>query len=428
MQKRGFFYGWIVLFGAWLAMGGAKLGTAAFNALNPAMIQELGWSREAISLGYTVNFALLALMAPVIGVLLDRLGVRRMLVIGGILALAAVGFVGLTTEPWHLYLTYGFLLSIGVSLSFAMPNTVTVRRWFSKRAGISMAILLTGSLVGVIIAPPISLAFADSFGWRWSFLLVGIVGFVMVMVGAILVRQNPESMGLYPDGEEPDPELMKKRADYMARMVQWTIPEAIKTSTIWCFIIAQTGLILGYVAVTQFTITYAILDLNLSKAEAVAIYSLAFVTVAMFARLIISFASDWLMTLLPGRKWVVIFSQFVFCIGMLYGSTISDGRGLTIMVILTAIGASSGLALYTVLLGDLFGVVSMPKILGFTTMIAQFLGALGPWYFGRTFDATGSYSQAFMVSGIIAAVGIVALLIMPKPVKVAESDSASVTG
>lgn len=428
MQKRGLFYGWIVLFGAWLAMGGANLGSSAFNALQPAMLTELGWTRETISLAYTMNFAVMALMSPAIGMLLDRIGVRRILLLGGIVALISLGLVGFTTKPWHLYLTYGVLLPIGVGLSFSLPNMVTVRRWFSKLAGVTMALLLTGSLIGVLFAAPLSLALANSCGWRWSYFLVGIIGFALVVVGALIIRQDPESMGLYPDGEKPDPEIVKNRADYMARMVPWSLAEAIKTNTFWLFTFARIGLIAGSIAVTQFTITFATIDLGVPQKQAVAIFSIAFIGVSMVSRVIFSFASDRLMTLLGGRKWVVIFVQAVFCIGMLYGSTISDARGLTIMVILTAIGSAPALSLYAVLLGDLFGVVSMPKIQGVIGLIGALLGALGPWYFGRTFDYTGSYSQAFLVVGIISIVGIVALIFMPKPVKAAESTQVSATG
>ena len=424
MQKRGLFYGWIVLLGAWLAMGGAYLGSSAFNALQPAMLEELGWTRETISLAYSLNFAVLALMGPVVGAVLDRIGVRRILLIGGIVALIALGLVGFTREPWHLYLTYGVLLPIGVGLSFSLPNVVTVRRWFSKRAGLTMALLLTGSLIGVLFAAPLSSALTTTFGWRLTFFLVGLVGFVLVVVGALLVRQDPESMGLYPDGEKPDPELVKQRADYMARMVRWSLPEAIKTPTFWLLILAQAGLLVGYLAVTQFTITYAVMDLGISQERAVAIFSLAFIGVAMVSRLVISFGSDWLMMVLRGRKWVIVFVQALYCIGMLYGSTIKDATGLTIMVILTAIGAASATSLYAVLLGDLFGVVSMPQLQGVMALISQLVGAVGPWFFAHTFDSTGSYSQAFLVSGIFAVVGIIALIFMPKPVKASESASA----
>ncbi len=428
MQKRGVFYGWIVLLGAWLAMGGANLGASAFNALQPAMLKELGWTRETISLAYTLNFAVLALMGPVVGAILDRIGVRRILLLGGIIALIALGLVGFTRQPWHLYLTYGVLLPIGVGLSFSLPNVVTVRRWFSKRAGLAMALLLTGSLIGVLFAAPLSSALANLYGWRWSYFLAGIIGFALVAAGALIVRQDPESMGLYPDGEKPDPELLTQRADYMARMVRWSLPEAFKTPTLWLLMVAQVGLLVGYLAVTQFTITYAVMDLAVPQERAVAIFSLAFIGVAMVSRLIISFASDWLMTVLHGRKWVIVFAQALYCIGMLYGSTISNATGLTMMVILTAIGAASASSLYAVLLGDLFGVVSMPAIQGVVTLICQVLGALGPWYFGRTFDTTGSYSQAFLVVGILAAVGTVALAFMPKPVKAAEPTPVSAAG
>ncbi len=428
MQKRGVFYGWIVLFGAWLAMGGANLGTSAFNALQPAMLKELGWTRETISLAYTLNFAVLALMGPVVGLILDRIGVRRILLLGGIVALVALGLVGFTRKPWHLYLTYGVLLPIGVGLSFSLPNVVTVRRWFSKRAGLAMALLLTGSLIGVLFAAPLSSALAASYGWRLTYFLVGIIGFALVVTGALLVRQDPESMGLYPDGEKPDPELLARRADYMARMVKWSLPETLKTPTFWLLILAQIGLLVGYIAVTQFTITYAVMDLGVPQEKAVAIFSLAFIGVAMVSRLVISFASDWLMTVLHGRKWVIVFAQALYCIGMLYGSTISDTTGLTIMVMLTAIGAASASSLYAVLLGDLFGVVSMPQLQGAVALISQLVGALGPWYFGRTFDTTGSYSQAFLVVGILAVVGIVALILMPKPVKATEPAPAPAAG
>jgi MFS family permease len=116
---------------------------AAFGVFLPALVQEFGWSRGAISAALSINFLVGGAAGFVVGTLADRYGPRALLAASA--ALAGTGFALVSTihALWHFYLLVGVLGGVGMS-AFYVLSTSTVARWFDARRGLAMGLVLTG--------------------------------------------------------------------------------------------------------------------------------------------------------------------------------------------------------------------------------------------------------------------------------------------
>jgi MFS family permease len=188
---------------------------------------ELGWSRETISLAQSIAIWLYALFVVLSGTLVDRIGSRRTFLIGG--AVTILGWVLFSTvqSPWQLYLYYGVLQSLAVGMTHYVPVMATTRKLFIKRAGLVAGITGSAWAVGNSIFMPVMTGLADSHGWRYTSLVLGICfGAIFMLCALFIIRDTPESMKLHPDGEaSPPPVNCTASAE-----VSWDIKRALKTS------------------------------------------------------------------------------------------------------------------------------------------------------------------------------------------------------
>jgi MFS family permease len=129
-----FFYGWGVVAGLFGVAFFGPMGRYILTSLFPFIMQDPGWSRDTIGLAFTIYFWVYAFFALAAGRLLDRIGGRTIIFIGGFLML--IGLVGLSQVQtiWQFYLLFGVLLAAAVSMTHFVPNTAIVRKWFVKKA------------------------------------------------------------------------------------------------------------------------------------------------------------------------------------------------------------------------------------------------------------------------------------------------------
>ena len=152
----------------------ASLGRVNLSAFLPFMMSELGWARETIGLAQSLGLWLYAPFVLLSGALVDRIGSRKTFLIGG--AVTILGWVLLSTaqSPWQLYLYYGAILALAVAMTHWVPLLATTRKWFMKRAGPVVSITASAWAVGHAIFLPVMTGMADSHGWRYTSLVLGI--------------------------------------------------------------------------------------------------------------------------------------------------------------------------------------------------------------------------------------------------------------
>ena len=158
--------------------GGARFAIGL--VLHP-MAHDLAWSRSALSLSVTVFMVLSACALPLIGQLVDRFGARA--VLGASVLLSALGLASMSVieRPWEALLFYGVVFAIGTAGTSVTPVGVLLSRWFPHRMGMANSIAISGMGVGQLLVILVLAVQLTTFGWRGSFLALGIATLVCVL-------------------------------------------------------------------------------------------------------------------------------------------------------------------------------------------------------------------------------------------------------
>jgi MFS family permease len=196
---------------AWIAAGVTFLtliATAGFGSAPTVLIipleQAFGWSRESISLAISINVLLFGLTAPFAAALMERFGIRRVVMS----ALTTVGIGALSTiwmsKPWHLIVLWGIIVGVGTGSMALVFAASIANRWFIKRKGIVIGALTAASATGRLIFLPGLSRLAVHHGWKSVSITVASAAFVMVPLVFIFLKERPSSAGVTPYGAPDD--------------------------------------------------------------------------------------------------------------------------------------------------------------------------------------------------------------------------------
>ena len=205
------FYGWKLL--ALISFMGS-LNNAFFSKGSALFLlpveTSLGLSRATSSLIFSLARSEGAVEGPIVGYLVDRFGSKKMMVIGTVLA--GIGFVIFALAPnvWMFAVAYLVFIAVGATMGFQHAIAATVNMWFSKYRVRALAIQeASGNLGSMLLIPLIGLLIAY-FSWRWAAALAATSYFFVILPLSAFVKSSPESVGLLPDGADPE-ELNKIR-------------------------------------------------------------------------------------------------------------------------------------------------------------------------------------------------------------------------
>jgi MFS family permease len=225
---------------AWFAAGVTFLtlvATAGFRSAPSVLVipleKSFSWSRDDISLAIAINVLLFGLTAPFAAALMERFGIRRVVMT----ALTTVGIGAYSTifmtKPWHLIGLWGVVVGVGTgSMALVFAATI-VNRWFVKSRGLVIGVLTAATATGQLIFLPGLSALATNIGWKAVSVTVACGAFVMVPLIFIFLKERPSSAGVRPYGAPEDwlePPLNKTNA---GRLAIQTLKEASKVKDFW---------------------------------------------------------------------------------------------------------------------------------------------------------------------------------------------------
>ena len=312
---------------------------------------------------------------------------------------------------WHLYLFYGVIVAIGMSGAF-IPMVSTVARWFVKRRGLMTGVVVAGIGLGTMFIPPIASRLIAAYGWSNSYIIVGIIALVFIILAAQFLRRDPAQMGQRPDGANNEVEVRSLNAN--AR--DFSLQEAIRSKQFWIFC-AMFLIFLFCINTIMVHIAAHATDLKFSETAAANILA-TIGGVSIVGRLATGALADRV-----GTKSAMIIAFIVLTIALFWLQFAPELRMLYLFAVIFGLGYGGLVTLSSPLAADLFGLSSHGGILGITFFVGSFGAASGPFLAGRIFDATGSYQPAFLACGILGIIGIIlALLLRPTVSKGGTND------
>ncbi len=198
------FYGWVVL-GCLCCAGFARQGpaVATLSIFVEPLSREFGWSRTAISGAASLGGLLAAVVAPLIGPVLDRRGSRLVLcaavLVNGVLLMG----LSLTTSLLWFYALF-CLARMNWAAPFELGLYGALNNWFVRRRAFASSVATLAQMGGLVAMPLLAQLAIVQQGWRAGWLLLGIVTLLVGFVPAwLLLVRSPEDLGLSPDGAAP---------------------------------------------------------------------------------------------------------------------------------------------------------------------------------------------------------------------------------
>lgn len=165
-----------------------------FSLFIEPLAKAFGWHREAISSAFGIAAITVAVFSPGIGMLLDRLPPRRIILPSILVFAAAYASLSLLTPNIsRFYLTY-FVLGVVGNGTAQLAYTRAVLTWFQKHRGLALALVLTGSGTGSIVIPLFIQGVIQHYDWRRGYLALGCIALLGIPLTALLVRNRPISV------------------------------------------------------------------------------------------------------------------------------------------------------------------------------------------------------------------------------------------
>jgi predicted MFS family arabinose efflux permease len=382
--------GWSVAFGGGVGVFFAALVVVTFPVLLKPWATEFGWSRLAVATAFAIAAAVAAACAGPLGLALDRIGPRRIVVPG--LALLGLAFASLATLPAslpRLYLTFALLGLAGIATS-PVAYARAVSTWFRSRRGMALAIVITGGAIGGMLHPPLIEALSRSIGWRGACLSLGIA---VLMAGVPIawrfVRERPRA------------------ATDAHAAVGASVRDGLRSRPFWILVAA---LLVGTMAQNSVIVHLSALltDRGVSPAQA-AIALSAMALAAVIGRLVTGVLID---RGFAARVLVVLMALAAAGAWLLAGA---DSLALGIVAaVLVGFGTGGEADVVPYLLSRYYGLRSFSALYGLAWMAGAIGGGVGPIAMGRAFDAGGSYAPVLARLALVLVAAAALVLALPR--------------
>jgi len=419
MQRGTLHPGWIVL-GAVMAIMVVTSGVRqVFGVFIRPMEAEFHWDRATVSGVAAVSWLLLGAVSPVSGALADRWSARWVLVLSCAVLGAGAILSSWVSTLWHLYVTAGLLMAAGGG-GASMPSAAALAaRWFETRRGLVLGLLGAGSSAGQLLLFPLAVWLMHQFGWRTSFLGLGaLLLAVSLPLGVFLVRDSPAEAGSTAYGARPAGAALTATAPAAERRVR--VDEAMQVPAFW--LLMATFFVCGYTT-GGLVITHLVPHAaehgftEMQAAQALGVMG------AM--NIVGTIASGWLCDRFGPRRPLAVYYA-VRGLSLVFLPYVSGMPSFYLFAAIFGLNFISTVPATTALTANIFGRLSVGTLSGWILFSHQVGAALGAALAGWMFDATHSYTIAFLSgAGLALLAAGLSLAIREEPVRRTPASAPS---
>lgn len=393
-KEKKVFYGWWIVLVAFLSIAVTYGTKGAFGIVQMKMLEDLNWSRASVAGALAANMLVYALAAPFVGRIMDKVGLKKIMILGALGTGAAFMLSATITSTWQFILYYGILLGLANTGMGMIPGPTAVNRWFVKKRGRALSIALVASPLGMAIFTFLAKDLLNQIGWQGMFILMGASAWLLVIIPAwLIMRSSPEEMGLKPDGLTESSDSPAANQLPLTDEKVWTVMDVIKSPMAWCIFLGY-GLVAGNGWAQQVHQVPHLIQLGLTKDQASS--ALGFnMLFAVISTLIWPTLSDYMK-----RSSAVIISMIIQAIGtilLLNAHNLTMTYAFVIVMGLTYFGSYG---LFSAFAADYFGRKSLGMISGMMAMIAAGSSALGIYAGGLLYDLSGNYNLLWQIGFI----------------------------
>ena len=355
------------------------------------MVQQFGWTRAQVTSGNALSRLVVGpIFGFPIGWVVDRFGPRRVMMIGILMAAAALVGLGRMSSIGMFYLFY-FCNALGYMCGGPLPNQVLLTRWFDRSRGKAMGLAYLGIGIGGAAVPWMSHALVRHFGWQAALQILGLSLAVISFPLAALLQEPPPARTTATAVEPASPgPALRKGSFYLLTLGSM------------CSIAAVSG-------AQQNLKLFLSLDRHFTQSDAAGVLSLV-LAFSIAGRLLIGWLADRL-----SKKYVMLLTYLLVAAGIpLLFFTGSNRPLLLVAAAIFGIGLGGDYMIVPLMTAEIFGIEILGRLLGVIVIAGGVAEAVAPWAVGRLRDVTGSYASSCLILVGVALLGALAVLGLPE--------------
>ncbi len=405
------FYGWWLLAGLfvmYLVTNGVVLNTLPI--FYPELIKEFGWTQAQVTKPAQGLFLLVAVVSPFAGTLLDRFSARSLMLVGGALLAAAFVWYSRMNSLGELQMIY-VLFAAGITMAGILPSMRIVTHWFERQRGLAIGILLVGSSLGGAIFNQVAGAYIATHGWRTAILILGGISALLIFLPLwFLVRDTPQSMGLWPDGASAP---AKNRSAAGPGASAPTFAAALRSPVFYLLLLITGAMWFCIVGVIQHqALFFKDLATNIAAKDVLSVFFIS----SIAGKLIFGWLGDRF-----SKKRIMAVSVLSLGVGTLLLKLVPINPNVLLWpyALVFGIGFSGTFTMIQLLVADYYAGPSYGKILGVVTMVDTAAGVAGIMTLGMMRTSFGSYAQSFQVLTTLCVAAALAVMFLPDKPRVA---------
>ncbi|MGO0882113.1 MFS transporter [Clostridioides difficile] len=397
---KGFFKGWLVVFAGLILMISVYgiVNNCASLFIKP-VTEDLGFSRSEFSLYYTVIALSTMVIALFMGKLAKKFKIKSIMLVGCVLA--GIGYIGYSyANSIYVFYLMSIFSGLGLGMTTLTPLSIIISNWFVEKRGLALGLTFMGSGVGGMIFNPVANYIILNYGWRQSYLVLGIIILVTTIpIVLIFMSEKPSDKGLLPYGYENS---SKSVLDTSAKGVM--LGEAVKTKIFWIMVV---GLILITIIAmgVQMHIASYLTDIGYSPTFAASVISIN-MGVVILGKILLGYIFDKI-----GCEKGVIFVGLQVFLGVLALLFASKYPAIIVFIICWGIGNCMGTIVPALITSEIFGKKDYSTIVGVVNAVVLLGAALGSAVTGKLYDISGGYTLAWMTYLVLTVIMVGLILI-----------------
>ncbi len=413
------FYGWWIVAASFLIalyVGGVVF--YGFTAFFEPIANEMGWSYTQISLAASLRGLEIGLLSPLVGVLADRWGPKRLVFGGVFITVAGLLLLGSTRSLVMFYGAFA-LLAVGVSACTVTVLLTAVANWFRKKMGLASGIAICGfGFSGLLI--PVIVRLIAVYDWRTAVNILALGMLFLILPLSLFFRHRPEQYGYFPDGQKQSAVAGPDESGAgQVNEAEVRVKPALKSGAFWRLALSRMYHMMVVAAVITHVMPY-LSSIGLSRSRASLVATLI-PLMSVFGRLGFGWLGDKFSKRLVATASFIMIGAGILCFA--YASTISIGL-LVPFLVLMGIGYGGTNAILPPLGREYFGRTNFGSIYGIMEGIGTIGGIIGPAIAGWAYDNWGSYHTVWLwLAGLVVIPVILVFTITPVENAVTKNQS-----
>ena len=386
---------WWVVVGSTVALVvcNGPIGLFTFGLFLKPISEEFGWQRGTMSVASSMASLMIAVAVPLTGMLVDRWGVRRVLLPVIVLFSVSVAAISLTSASPIIFITLYVVLGLASAGDGPQPYVKAISAWFDERRGLAVGIAMAGVGLGIVLVPQLTRVLIDAFGWRGAYVGLGILVLVVSFPAVAVLVHEPVAAAV---GRE-------KAWTGTPMLPGLSVREALTGSRRFWLLAAPVFLVATAVNGTVVHFVPLLTDRGVSVSLATSMLSVVGLA-SIIGRLSCGYLADRLFAPTVAAVFFVL-----PCIGIYLLIIGAHGGWPLVSAITLGLALGCEIDMIGFMTTRYFGLRRFGELYGYLFAIFAAGSALGPYLMGVTFDAFHSYNAT--LAGFVVALLIATLLI-----------------